>query len=79
MAASLTPEQCRAARGLLDWTQRDLAKASGITRHTITRFEGSKHVPHPANRALLREVFEAAGIAFIEPGETGVGVCFREP
>lgn len=76
---SLTPEQCRAARGLLNWTQTDLAKASGITRHTITRFEGNKHVPHPANRALLREVFEAAGVAFIDAGKTGVGAYLREP
>lgn len=76
---SLTPEQCRAARALLNWKQSDLAEASGIERGTIARFEREERLTYPKNRALLREVFEAAGVAFIDAGKTGVGAYLREP
>jgi transcriptional regulator with XRE-family HTH domain len=35
----LTPALCRAARGLLDWTQKDLADAVGVSVTTLTGYE----------------------------------------
>ncbi|WP_420347199.1 helix-turn-helix domain-containing protein [Pelagibius sp.] len=76
---SLTPEQCRAARALLDWTQADLAEAVGIASDTIARFEGGVRLPHPSNRATIREALEAAGIEFLPETKTkGVGVRLRK-
>ena len=31
----ITIEQCRAARGLLGWTQQDIADASGLSKTAI--------------------------------------------
>lgn len=73
----LTPEQCRAARALLDWTQPDLAEASGIARQTIMRFERGHNLPHPGNRKVLRETLEAAGVEFLDPNGGGPGARLR--
>lgn len=35
----LTREQCRAARGLLNWTQQDLASHCGLSKTSINNFE----------------------------------------
>ena len=63
------PEQCRAARGLLNWSQPDLAERSGITVNPIISFEKGGNAK-PAARTMRRIVhaFELAGIAFTQNG-----------
>lgn len=73
---TITPEQCRAARGLLDWSQSDLAEASGIGESTINRFERMTRKPYPNTRKTLRAALEAAGIVFIDDDDT-VGAVLR--
>ncbi|MGA8688700.1 MAG: helix-turn-helix transcriptional regulator, partial [Methyloceanibacter sp.] len=34
--------QCRAARALLDWTQPDLAEASGLSLTTVVDYESGR-------------------------------------
>src|SRR4051794_41077823 len=60
----LTPALCRAARGLLDWTQSDLAERSDVSRSTIRDYEGSRHDVHRATAAQLRRAFEDGGAVF---------------
>jgi len=68
----LNPAQIRAARGLLDWRQEDLAKASGVGSATIRRIERSKQVTgHASTLVRLEEAFEKAGILFIDDDEGG--------
>ena len=79
----ITPAQCRAARGLLKWKQIDLAERSGVGALAINKFELGKTSPHNATLKVLRETFEAAGIAFIADGESsdpggGQGVRYKE-
>ena len=69
---SITPEQCRAARALLDWSQPDLVKASGVGRSTITRFERGSHMPHASNLVAIRTALEKAGVVFIDGNGGGV-------
>lgn len=65
----ITAAQCRAARGLLKWTQEDLAERSGVGPLAINKFEGGKTSPHKATLTVLKEAFEKAGVIFISAGE----------
>ena len=65
----MSPAQCRAARGLLDWTQPDLAKRSGISKKAIIAFErGATTRLHRRTSEALIAAFEEAGIVFINRG-----------
>lgn len=73
----LLPEQCRAARGLLNWTQAELACSAGISRSTVRDFEGERHELHRATEDRLIRALEAAGVALLPPGFEGPGVRLR--
>ena len=74
----ITAAQCRAARGLLKWQQKELAARTGIGVLAINKFEGDKTSPHHATLKVIRETFEAAGVQFIDENGTGPGVCLRK-
>ncbi|MEA2876072.1 MAG: hypothetical protein QOF14_1268 [Hyphomicrobiales bacterium] len=59
-----SPAQCRAARALLDWTQKDLAEASKVGMKTIADYERGASTPYERTVRDLREAFKAAGIEF---------------
>jgi transcriptional regulator with XRE-family HTH domain len=66
----ITIEQCRAARGLLGWTQQDLADASGLSKTAINNFEkGHSDIKHESLRAI-RMAFESLNIEFL--GQEGL-------
>jgi len=74
----LTPQQCRAARGLLGWTQEELAARAGVSRSTVRGFENGQHELHRGSAAVIRGAFEVAGVVLIDPdGEAGAGVRLR--
>jgi len=69
----INPAQCRAARGLLRWTQEDLASNSGISIVTIRNFEAEKTAnPQNSTLKLLYLAFENAGVELIDDGRPGV-------
>jgi transcriptional regulator with XRE-family HTH domain len=72
-------EQLRAARGLLGWSQTELASRASLSLPTVKRLEGGfgPKVSDEA-RVRLREAIEAAGIEFIEENGGGAGVRFRK-
>ena len=49
-------------RGLLDWTQQELADAARIGVATIRLFEGEAAESRHATLAVLRRAFELAGV-----------------
>ena len=61
----LTPEQSRAARGWLGWSQEDLAKQANVALRTVASFERGEITPRPNNMAAIRRVLEAAGISLL--------------
>jgi ribosome-binding protein aMBF1 (putative translation factor) len=69
--AIMTPAQCRAARGLLNWSQDRLASAAGIEVFVVRDFESEKSVPRMTAQVLQR-AFEATGIEFSDHGAPGV-------
>jgi transcriptional regulator with XRE-family HTH domain len=72
----LSPEQCRAARGLLDWTQEKLASSAGVSRSMVRDFEGRRHNLHRASEALLVRTLRAAGITLLSSRD-GRGVRLK--
>jgi ribosome-binding protein aMBF1 (putative translation factor) len=75
----VTIEQVRAARGLLGWSQTDLADRAKLSLITIKRFEAG-FGPPVSNEvsAKVEKALEAAGIEFIEENGGGAGVRFRK-
>ena len=76
--STISPEQCRAARAVLNLSQTELAGAAGVGRSTVSDFEGASRRPNSANLTALRDALEAAGVAFIDPNGGGPGVRLRE-
>lgn len=75
---TITPEQCRAARALLDWRQPQLAEASGVSPSTIRDFESGKRTPIANNLTAIRTALENAGVLFIDQNGNGPGVRLRD-
>ena len=71
----MTPAQCRAARGLLDWTQDRLCEAAGVSGPTVRNFENGKITPHRSSLAVIRRALEDAGVEFTN--DDGHGVKLR--
>ena len=70
----MTPAQCRAARGLLDWSQADLAEKAAVGIVTIRQLEAGIHTPRRATVSVIRRAFDAAGVEFIDENGGGPGV-----
>ena len=68
----MTPDQSRAARGLLDWSQAELAARSNLSESTIRDFEKGRRIPSINNLAAVRRALEAAGVQFIDGDRPGV-------
>lgn len=64
----LTPEQSRAARGLLDWSQQQLADAAQVGLSTVRDFEKGRRTPVSANLIAIRSALEAAGVDLLPAG-----------
>jgi len=64
----LTAGQIRAARGLLDWSQKQLADATKLSVQTIKRMEGVRgpEGSTAANVDAVRRVLEDAGVVFLD-------------
>jgi transcriptional regulator with XRE-family HTH domain len=67
-----TPDQCRAARGLVGWSQDQLASAAKVAKATIANFELGKRTPYDRTLDDLVAALESAGVEFIDGEQPGV-------
>lgn len=74
----ITPEQCRAARGLLAWSQQELAQKARVGTVTVHQLEAAISRPRPATLDVIKRAFEAAGVEFIDENGGGPGVRLRQ-
>jgi len=74
-----TPAQCRAARGLLDWSQQDLASQAGVGIVTVRQLEAGVNEPRRSTLEVVRQAFERAGVEFIDENGGGPGLRLRKP
>ncbi len=70
----ITASQCRAARGLLDWTQQQLADTARVGVATVRLFESEAAETRHATLVVIRRAFELAGVEFIDENGGGPGV-----
>jgi len=60
----MSPEQVRAARNWLSWTQVELAERAKVGLSTVKDYEGEKRQPIANNIEAIQRAFEAAGMRF---------------
>jgi transcriptional regulator with XRE-family HTH domain len=78
MTGMFTPEQCRAARGLLGWTQQDLANQARVGIVTVNQLETGLSQPRLATLDVIQRAFESAGVGFIDENGGGPGVRLKK-
>src|SRR5690349_18119051 len=64
----MSPEQCRAARAWLGWSQQELARRAKVSLSTVQGFEKAGHRTIAATADAMQHALEATGIEFIEDG-----------
>src|SRR4051794_28513106 len=74
----ITSGQCRAARGLLDWSQQVLANQAGVGIVTVRQLEAGVNEPRRSTLEVITRAFEKAGIEFIDENGGGPGVRLRK-
>ena len=76
----ITSDQIRAARGMLNWSRKDLAEQSGLSFASMMRLESFEGVPSSNFRTLeaIKNTFEKAGVEFIGTPEGGAGVRWKK-
>ena len=76
----ITREQIRAARGLLGWSQTQLAKRAGMSLPTVKRMEtGTGPNVSREARTRIQEALERGGVRFLTEDIEGPGVRLRRP
>jgi transcriptional regulator with XRE-family HTH domain len=60
----MTPEQVRAARGWLNWTQAELAERAQVGLSTVKDYEAGRRNPIQNNLLAIIAALESAGISF---------------
>jgi len=75
----ITAAQCRAARGLLNWSQQTLATQARVGVATIQNFEREVAAPRPATLIVIVQAFEREGIEFTNGDAPGVRLHVKAP
>jgi len=61
----ITIKQIRAARGLLNWTQKDLGNKAGVSREAIKNIENEISRPRKDTIREIQNAFEVHGVEFL--------------
>jgi transcriptional regulator with XRE-family HTH domain len=65
---NITSAQIRAARGMLNWSARELSRRSGVSQSTIHRAERAEGRPtmHEYGLAAVKAALERGAVEFLE-------------
>jgi predicted transcriptional regulator len=64
-AGAVTPEQCRAARAWLGWSQFELSRQANVALRSIAAFERGEQIPRANNLLAIRRAIESRGIRLL--------------
>ena len=73
----ISRQQIKAARGMLEWTQGDVAERAGLSLSGYNAIERGDARPRKSNLDAIRRVLEKAGVIFIDGNADGPGVRLR--
>ena len=73
----ITPEQSRAARAWLDWSQEQLAEKAGVALSTIRDFEKGRRTPIGNNLSAIEAALRSAGMALVSYEGEPAGVRYE--
>ncbi len=65
---AMSPEQCRAARAWLGWSQQEFAKRARVGLSTVKDFENGSRNPIANNQNAMQSALEAGGMRFDPDG-----------
>jgi transcriptional regulator with XRE-family HTH domain len=71
----VTSAQIRAARGLLKWTQANLAHRAALSTVTLNMIENETVMPRAGTLESIQRALEQGGVEFLDAS----GVRFRPP
>lgn len=71
---AINTQQIRAARGLIGWSQTELADAVGISLTALNQIERGLVTPRTSNMDGIQKVLEKAGVEFTPHS----GVCIKQ-
>lgn len=63
---AITTAQIRGARGLLNWSQQELADRTGISQTSIGSIEKGQSLPRESTLATIQKTLEDSGIEFLD-------------
>jgi ribosome-binding protein aMBF1 (putative translation factor) len=67
----MSPEQVRAARGWLGWSQAELAEHANVGLSTVKDYERGERTPIPNNLEAIKKALEKAGMRFTASSISG--------
>jgi ribosome-binding protein aMBF1 (putative translation factor) len=67
----MSPEQVRAARNWLAWTQAQLATKANVGLSTVKDYEGGRRMPIANNLEAIKKALESGGIKFTATSVSG--------
>jgi len=70
----VTPEQSRAARAWLNWSQSDLADRANISLATVAKFEIGRRTLQRATLTAMRRALELGGVRLLFIDKLAVGI-----
>lgn len=67
----MSPEQVRAARNWLGWTQAELAKKASVGLSTVKDYEAARRTPIVNNLDAMKRALEDAGMTISDDAVSG--------
>ena len=68
----------RAARGLLNWSVRELAERAKVHRNTVSNYETGKYAGTVETVAAIKGAIEKAGVRLINGKQPGVKLVMHD-
>ncbi|MCB4803712.1 helix-turn-helix transcriptional regulator [Methylobacterium brachiatum] len=75
---NIQPEQVRAARAMLGWSQDDLAARIGLSRRSLINYEHGIHSAKEETLKKMASIFREAGIEFTRTASGAIGLTLSE-